>query len=295
MTIRPALRPGAVLLRRDAHHLQIGTSPGYVFRDQPGLFSVIHLLDGIRELGRIVQVAAANIPEFTGDVAQVVQELVSAGLVFDARSWDFPADPLLAGETRFASLSGSPPQRITQRSRFRVTLRTDEACIELTAVASAILIRSGFAAPADERADLMVIVNHGEPGRRQFEAAMDAGQDHLRVVVEEDRIRIGPLVRPGRTPCINCHDLHRSDWDSAWPALMTQFGRQSRLTSAPAICATTLHAAATVIAAEVIAHCDETLAETAGHCLVLGPHYRERRIWPVSFHPSCSCTLLVAA
>ena len=124
---------------------------------------------------------------------------------------------------------------------------------------------------------------------------MESGRDHLRVVVEEDRIRLGPLVRPGQTPCINCHDLHRADWDRAWPALMTQFGTTVGPVSEPALSATTTFAAATAIAAETIAHCEDAAADTTGHCLVIGPHYLDRSLWPVSFHPACSCTLLIAA
>lgn len=293
MTLRPALRPGAVLLRRDGRHLQIGTSPGYVLRDQPGLFSVIRLFDGIRDVNRIAHLVASGVPEFRGDVAQVVEQLVAAGLVFDARRWDLPGGGPLRNEIRAASLNGSAPDRVVERARFGLSIDADAPCRALAGIVSEILSRSGFIVGGNGAPDLTLLLSHGEPGRRRFEAAMEAGRNHLRVVVGEDRIRLGPMVRPGLTPCINCHDLHRADWDHAWPALMTQFGNAAG--SPPALSATTTYAAATAIAAEVIACCEQQHGETTGHCLVVGPHHLDRSAWPVSFHPSCSCTLLIAA
>ena len=76
---------------------------------------------------------------------------------------------------------------------------------------------------------------------------------------------------------------------------MTQFGTSAGAVSEPALTATATFAAATAIAAETIAHCEDTATETTGHCLVVGPHYLDRGLWPVSFHPACSCTLLIAA
>lgn len=295
MTLRPALRPGAVLLRRDALHLQIGTSPGFVLRDQPGLFSVIGLFDGIRDIGRIAQISATGIPEFSGDVVRIVRDLMAAGLVFDARSWDIPTSERLGSEARSASLRGLSSARVVERSRFRIALQSDPSCRDLATAVSEILRRSGFARLDHEDPHLRLMLSHGEPDRRRFESAMESGHDHMRIVLEEDRVRLGPLVRPGLTPCVNCHDLHRTDWDHAWPALMTQFGKPAALSSAPALSATATSAAATAIAAEAISHCEDGDVQTNGHCLVIGPHYLDRHLWPVSFHPLCSCTLLIAA
>lgn len=293
MTIRPALRPGATLLRRDGDHLQIGTSPGYVVHDQPGLFRVIKMMDGVRSLHQISRLARANIPEFRGDVAQIVHELRAAGLVFDARSWDIPVGSHLRDEARAASLSGADASQLVHRDRFLVTFDLDARCTPLSDATTGILDQAGIGLTAIDPPDLRVMMSNAEPSRHRFEAAMDSRQDHLRVVIDEDRVRIGPLVRPGLTPCISCHDLHRADWDRAWPALMTQFGTPA--TTAPALRATTLHAAATFLAATVIAYCDEDPADTTGQCVVIGPHFLDRKIWPISFHPACSCAVLTAA
>ena len=38
----------------------------------------------------------------------------------------------------------------------------------------------------------------------------------------------GPLVIPGRTSCLRCADLHRTDRDPAWPALAVQLATPPR-------------------------------------------------------------------
>ncbi len=291
---RPILRPGAVLLRRDACHLQVGTSPGYVLTDQPGLFPVLRLLDGVRDVRRLTMLAAQFVPEFTDDLAATLQELLAAGVVFDACVWDLPGPPDLRLEARAAALTGHDPAEVLLRSTFGWTINADAQVQDLADVITRILIRSGFAPPNDLDSTLHIMISSGEPSRTRFETAMDAGLDHLRVVVEESRVRIGPLVQPGRTPCVNCHDLHRRDWDAAWPALMTQFGSAS---AAPVAALDTLmiYRAAAAVAAEAIACCGRTALTTLGSCVVLGPSHDQINRWPVTFHPQCSCTLLIAA
>jgi hypothetical protein len=48
------------------------------------------------------------------------------------------------------------------------------------------------------------------------------GLAHLAVRLRDGSGLIGPLVFPGRTSCLSCADLHRSDRDAAWPALAAQ-------------------------------------------------------------------------
>lgn len=48
------------------------------------------------------------------------------------------------------------------------------------------------------------------------------GVAHLPVRVRDGTGLVGPLVIPGMTSCLTCADLHRSDRDSAWPAVAAQ-------------------------------------------------------------------------
>jgi hypothetical protein len=45
---------------------------------------------------------------------------------------------------------------------------------------------------------------------------------HLPVVFGDVAVSVGPFVRPGEGACLRCVDLHRTDADSAWPAMATQ-------------------------------------------------------------------------
>lgn len=49
-----------------------------------------------------------------------------------------------------------------------------------------------------------------------------AGVPHLPVRVRDGAGLVGPLVIPGVTSCLACADLHRTDRDSAWPAVAAQ-------------------------------------------------------------------------
>jgi bacteriocin biosynthesis cyclodehydratase domain-containing protein len=274
MTFRPTLRPGAPLLRRDATHLQIGTSPGIVLVDRPGLAALLRLLDGVRDLARIESLVARDVPELDGDVADLLDELRAAGAVVDAAEIDAARGRLQGRPIGFISSAGA---------------------FELVAATRAVLVAAGVDEVTSSDPELMVIVSHGEAARSVFEKVSLVGLDHLPVVIDEDRVRIGPLVRPGRTPCITCHDLHRADWDPAWRAIVPQLGRRLPHAHPSAVAGLTLYAAAVDVAAEIVALLDEGPLRTEGRCLVVGPAHDERSVWPVAFHHRCSCALLSAA
>lgn len=55
-----------------------------------------------------------------------------------------------------------------------------------------------------------------------------AGTPHLVVGVRETLGWVGPLVVPGRTSCLNCHHLTRTDRDPAWALLVDQLAVAAR-------------------------------------------------------------------
>jgi len=295
MTYRPAIRPGAAVLRRDGGHLQVGTSPGVVITDRPGLLPFLRLIDGVRDVERLRALVPATVPELADDVERLLRELELAGVVFDASVWDFPRSPALAAEARHASLAQRDPRALAHRPGFRVALHSDAATRPLAASVERLLGECGLGSVHDPDPELLVLFGAGEPSRLVAEPPMRHGVDHLWVVVDEDRVRLGPFVRPGLTPCLGCHDRTRADWDRAWPGLVDQFGRHSAATTPSATSALTRAAAAVEIAAEVLASCDGRPLRTAGRVLVVGPDDDERADWPVGFHHGCGCALLPAA
>ncbi len=258
------------MLRRDAHHLQIGTSPGIVVDDRPGLRSLLRLLDGVRDVDQLRRLAHTEVPELEDDVADALRPLLASGAVIDARSQVFP-----------------PP-------RLRVALHDDPRSRPLGAVVEQALADLGIRSVEAPEPDLLIVVSCGEPSRAVFEQAHRHRITHLPVVIDEDRVRVGPTVVPGRTPCLGCLDLHRTEWDHAWPVLLAQLGR-SPWSAAPPVPAPLAHAAAADVAAEVLALAAGSRPRTAGHVLAIGPAHDARDTWQVAFHHACSCALLPAA
>lgn len=274
MPFRPALRPGAPLLRRDATHLQIGTSPGVVVTDRPGLVPLLRLLDGVRDVERLESIVRTVIPELDGTVATTLVELQAVGAVVDASGRD-------------------DVRRL--RAIWPITFDVTPGTGTLVTATAAALSSAGLTHLSSTDPELIVIVSFGEPSRSVYERPSLLGIDHLPVVIDEDRVRIGPFVRPGRTPCVSCHDLHRADWDPAWPVLLHQLGRRPASERPTALDALTCHATAVEIAAEVLMRVDGLTPRTIGRCLVIGPGHDERTMWPVAFHHRCACDLLNAA
>lgn len=70
--------------------------------------------------------------------------------------------------------------------------------------------------------DLVVLSDNLVADPRMVRDLHDAGIAHLPVRVRDRVGLVGPLVIPGRTSCLACADLHRSDRDAAWPAVAAQ-------------------------------------------------------------------------
>jgi hypothetical protein len=78
-------------------------------------------------------------------------------------------------------------------------------------------------APAPPGAtDLVVLADYLVTEPRVVRDLHLAGVAHLPVRVRDGSGLVGPLVFPGRTSCLSCADLHRSDRDAAWPAVAAQ-------------------------------------------------------------------------
>lgn len=262
--VRPSVRPGAALLRRDATHLQVGTNPGVVIRDRPGLYPLLLSLDGTRDLDALRRTARRQIPDLEVDVADALAPLITAGIVVDTAA------------------STGPP--------LRVDVVHDVSTSAMARTLSELLTDAGVAVGPD--ADLAVMLSTGEPDRTILSDAVQCRVSHLVVVVDGEVVRIGPLVVPGQTPCVGCTDLHRAAWDPGWLALVPQFGRSILHTANP-LGGLTQH----VAAAEIAALCLQPFEPKshAGQIRTVGPDRRVRVTGQAAFHPRCACALLSVA
>jgi bacteriocin biosynthesis cyclodehydratase domain-containing protein len=78
------------------------------------------------------------------------------------------------------------------------------------------------AAVTPATADLVLLSDYLVTDPRLLRDLHSDGIPHLPVRVRDGTGLVGPLVIPGVTSCLGCADLHRSDRDSAWPAIAAQ-------------------------------------------------------------------------
>lgn len=112
---------------------------------------------------------------------------------------------------------------------------------------------------------------------------------HLSVVVRDTAAVIGPLVLPGRTPCLRCLELARADRDPAWPALAAQLVSRTRTVDP---CEITLASTAAGIAAmHLVRWLDqpEAPAPLLGGTLELSLDDLQLRRRSLRGHPTCGC------
>ena len=112
---------------------------------------------------------------------------------------------------------------------------------------------------------------------------------HLALCTGEAIGVVGPLVRPGRSACLSCVDLRKTEADPQWPKILAQ-ATFTRLR--PQACDTVLAAmTATLAAAQALAFLDRpgTIPVTADGTLelVLPDWQWRRRTWTP--HPACRC------
>jgi hypothetical protein len=284
MAYRPMLRPGAAVLRRDAAHLQVGTSPGTVLADRPGLHRLLLALDGLHGPDWL----AEQVPEIGVHVADVLARLTAAGVVLDAAA----CGGRRPEEARRLALIGRDPVLAAKRRHFRVALHPDPGARALLGTVGEIVSAAGVDVRTDGDVDLLVVASCGEPARGAFAETVADGLPHLVVRVEEAVVRVGPFVLPGSTSCLGCQDLHRVDWDPGWAAVLPQLGRRAAQHNPPATGAVLRHAAAVAIAADVVAVADGERPLHAGAEVTMGPLHADRRVDPAPFHHRCTCALL---
>lgn len=140
------------------------------------------------------------------------------------------------------------------------------------------------------RPDLVVLAPSRPEQLDQVRRSFDPLTPHLLAEVRETVGVVGPLVLPGRSACLHCLDLTRTDLDPDWPTLAHQLATPSAVRVA---CDGPLAlAVAAQAAGQVLTLVDGTVdpASVGGTLELALPDWRwRRRTWPV--HPGCGCVL----
>ncbi|WP_370618335.1 hypothetical protein [Mumia sp. Pv 4-285] len=297
--MKPLLRPGSTVVRRSAHALQVGTVPGsaVVVTDSSGVSEVLRSADGTRDLFTIA--ATSGVP--VDELVQAADALVRAGAVVDAEWWDDVRGDALIGEARALAIGGITRTEVSARLATRASAPVEITCEphteQLAHRLRRVLTDAGVSAtlgPVDLPA-LVVVISAGPGPREALDVLTGAGIPHLPVVQEAHHLRLGPLVRPGLTPCVRCDDVDRAGYDPAWPVLLEQLSRpiaQAPLSHPHAFDALSGHAMAVELAATVLAYCDGRPTDVDGAVVILGDDRRTSPPSPVALQPDCPCQIL---
>lgn len=146
-------------------------------------------------------------------------------------------------------------------------------------------------AGAPSEADLVVLAPSRPDQLDEARRAVGPTTPHLLAEVRATVGVVGPLVLPGRSACLTCLDLTRTDLDPQWPSVAAQLASPSRTREA---CDGPLAVMVAAQAAlQVLALVDGTTDPAAvGGTLELElPDWRwRRRSWPI--HDACDCGFL---
>lgn len=113
---------------------------------------------------------------------------------------------------------------------------------------------------------------------------------HLPIVFDELGAEVGPLVRPGRGPCLRCIHLWRRDADAAWPAIAAQLAG-----SAPAPRSARAAHEALALATSVVddlVRSGRTALDAATVRISGSAGSPPPRPRPLEAHPECGCRAL---
>lgn len=141
--------------------------------------------------------------------------------------------------------------------------------------------------PQRSAPDVTVLADALVPDPSRVAALTAAATAHLPVRLRDGAGLVGPLVLPGRSPCLHCLDLHRLDRDPAWPHVATLLaGRRGRAEPACVAATAALGAAQALAVIDALA---ATPPPALAATLVVDAHTAsvQRREW--TGHPRCPC------
>jgi bacteriocin biosynthesis cyclodehydratase domain-containing protein len=133
--------------------------------------------------------------------------------------------------------------------------------------------------------DLVVLADAAVPATEVVSTLTSRHLPHLLVRMREGAGWVGPFVQPGRTSCLRCLDLHRTDRDAHWPLVAAQL--TARPMHADLIGASATAAFAAGQALHALAGARDLLLQDSAVVIDLFTARILRREW--SPHPRCGC------
>lgn len=235
--MRPVLRPGLQILRRDVRTLQLGHDwPGLAaVPDSLALQAVLGALDGFRDLDGVVLAASSESGLLIDDCRTALTVLVETGVVVDRVRAEVPTTRMrqAASWWLLAGPEGNGDTIAAERAASRVWVEDWAAESAFVAGAARALIQQAGLTLASSRADadLVLAAVDDIPDRAHSDDLMHAGVPHLWAYLRDLVGVVGPLVDPGRSACMRCVDASRADLDPTWLTVLTAGAARPRATS----------------------------------------------------------------
>jgi bacteriocin biosynthesis cyclodehydratase domain-containing protein len=306
--MRPILRPGTHLLRRDGDVTQIGLDPS----------RAVVLPMAAAVVGRLTSAdtgPASDADRHTLDLLAEHDLLLDSDRLLPLIPLQSPSTgrspsrratpaaaasrPDVAALARVAGDDAADLLDLRRRTRLELHGFGHESGGSLVDDLERLLTRAGVGVARSARgrkqdATLGVLVGVGEPHRVVTDPWLRDGVPHLVVRLSEGHATVGPFVAPGRTACLRCVDAHHTDADSSWPLLVEQYARlsgQDRVDGIPEPVDSLLAAVAVSWAARDLAsYAEGRRPSTWSTTIRFDPHLTsvETRSW--LRHPECGCS-----
>jgi hypothetical protein len=287
--VRPMLRPGLKVLRRDPWTLQLGLDwPGVTaLRDTEALRAVLGAIDGFRDIAGVA-LAASDAGPSREECEAVLSLLIDCGAVVDYTPRLVPA----LGESTESAwwLLAGPGRAITD-----VVNARERSCLWLSGTGSVADGVNRLSSSAGLRvchdpaaATVVVLASDREPSRDVTDAVMHSGLPHLWAYVRELVGVVGPFVVPGITACLRCVDAARASTDPAWPTLLQSAAAKPQPVPP---CDTVL---ASLVAAwavqEVALYASDIRPQTCGRVIEVPQGWGPAESVQFEPHPACGCS-----
>ncbi len=286
--MRPIVRPGLRILRRDLHTVQLGLDwPGVgSLRETPALRAVLDSIDGFRDAAGVLM-AATSSGLADDECAAALAVLVDSGAVVNHARGPVRdvGEPTWSSLWLLAGPAGDANGLLDNRSTTVVwidgTGQVADSVRDLLKVARLRVCHDA------EQATIVVVAADGEPDRDRADRAMQSGLPHLWVYVRELVGVVGPFVLPGRTACLRCVDSARADLDPAWPTLLQSIAAKPLpVEPCDPVLATLVAAWATQ---EVALWASEIAPQTHGQIIEVPQGCGPVDVTRFEVHPHCGC------
>jgi hypothetical protein len=234
-------------------------------------------------------------PESSLRTLAIINYLRDIGAIAEqTECWWLPPPARTALQPHVRALSEwhrDPQAAIAARTTWRIGIYGSGSLADAIAH---LLVDCGLTHVDATDADLMVMVGpHGIDAPEALVPAEETDplhigeRPHLPVSAYRAHASVGPLVVPGRTPCVNCLHLHRRDVDPQWPHLVHQWRAAESLLGVDSDPLVAWQAA--ISAVSMVRHWIDSGQKAPAHRI----RWRFPDLLPqhdvLTAHPSCGC------